>query len=133
MSKTTAEKIEIMQAFEQGEAVEFKPNDRSNWDDMDPTLNPPWDWWGTDYRIKSKPVGSGYRPFESMDEFYPHRNKWLVGKIERHYGRPVGFDDEQLYGADGVRITYSELTEHFTFEDGTPCGVLVEPTEVAAN
>ena len=50
MAKTTKEKIEIMQAYERGEKIEFKRND-GKWHDV---LIPTWDWLNTDYRVKSK-------------------------------------------------------------------------------
>lgn len=48
--KTTKEKIEIMQAYEKGEKIEFKRND-GKWHDA---FIPTWDWLNTDYRVKSK-------------------------------------------------------------------------------
>lgn len=60
MAKTTKEKIEVMQAFEDGEAVE--KYDDGGWKDYNERhpswslgVSPVWDWGGYDYRIKPKP------------------------------------------------------------------------------
>jgi len=51
--KTLKEKIEVMQAAEDGAEIEFMQNGFDNWQD---TLGDPvWSWPGNDYRIKPKP------------------------------------------------------------------------------
>ena len=54
--KTTKEKIEIMQAYERGEKIEFKRYDGKwqedkKWYDV---CIPAWDWLHADYRVKSE-------------------------------------------------------------------------------
>ena len=53
---TLKEKIEVMQAFERGEEIEYryKIEDQDIWGYTDPT-QPSWDWDSYDYRIKTKP------------------------------------------------------------------------------
>lgn len=48
---TTAEKIEVMQAFERGEAIECRQG--FGWEG--PVTSPSWDWSRIDYRIATKP------------------------------------------------------------------------------
>ena len=47
--KTTAEMIEVTQAFERGEKIECKSE---NSDDWLINRNPKWDWHSWDYRVK---------------------------------------------------------------------------------
>lgn len=48
--KTTAEMIEVMQAFERGEAIEGRVN--QNNDAWETVSSPGWDWYYYDYRVK---------------------------------------------------------------------------------
>lgn len=48
---TTAEKIEVMQAFERGEAIECSQG--FGWEG--PVTYPIWDWSRIDYRLKPIP------------------------------------------------------------------------------
>jgi hypothetical protein len=51
--KTTAEKIAVMQAFEDGKEIQFRNNSRpDSWIDCP---NPAWNWEMTDYRVKPEP------------------------------------------------------------------------------
>lgn len=47
--KTTKEMIEIMEWFDNGGEVEYRHRD---WDTWSKTINPIWDWYEYDYRIK---------------------------------------------------------------------------------
>lgn len=48
--KTTQEKVQVMLAYDQGTACEYKQNHESAWDELYGT--PDWDWTHFDYRIK---------------------------------------------------------------------------------
>lgn len=48
MAKSTAEMIEVMQAYERGEKIELKMYNAKNWG---PSNKPLWSWSGFDYRI----------------------------------------------------------------------------------
>ena len=50
---TLREKIEVMEAFERGEEIEFSVENQNVWDYSD---NPAWNWRDCVYRIKPKPV-----------------------------------------------------------------------------
>lgn len=56
MAKTTAEKIEVMQAFERGEEVQYKHRDNLAWGTLLPLsqAEPIWDWSEFEYRLKPK-------------------------------------------------------------------------------
>ena len=51
MSKTTQEMIELMQAYVNGETIEFKLKSSEDWMRVD---DPSWDWIDCDYRVKAK-------------------------------------------------------------------------------
>ena len=51
MSKTTQEMIEIMQAYANGESIEFKLSSQADWRRV---ADPSWDWCDCDYRVKAK-------------------------------------------------------------------------------
>lgn len=56
MAKTTAEKIEIMQALQRGEEVQYKHCDNTAWGTLLPLsqAEPLWDWSEFEYRLKPK-------------------------------------------------------------------------------
>lgn len=70
--KTTAEKIEVMQAYERGEEIEysvpFSGLDFAKWDFPH---EPNWNWERCDYRVKPKPVTTTlyYCIYKKGDEF----------------------------------------------------------------
>ena len=47
---STADKIKVMQAFLEGEEIEFRINEG----DWQPNVNPVWNWGIYDYRVKEK-------------------------------------------------------------------------------
>lgn len=51
--KTTAEMIEVMQAFEDGKTIECLPEHSKQWVDVRSVC---WNWSRFDYRIKPEPV-----------------------------------------------------------------------------
>ncbi|WP_017907545.1 hypothetical protein [Xanthomonas sp. SHU 199] len=52
--KTTAEMIEVMQAFERGDEVEIRRLGRPDWEPMIKTSIPVWNTSKFDYRIKPR-------------------------------------------------------------------------------
>lgn len=64
-----------------------------------------------------------YRPFASVEEFKPHRHRWLVSKqVASHFMR-VGWFNDYGAGPSDRDMTYEMLFDQFTFDDGSPCGV----------
>ena len=70
--KTTKEMIEVMQACERGEQIEFCYTDEviKVWEDTNG--KPLWNWGDTDYRVKPKPK---YVPFDTAEEFFAAQRK----------------------------------------------------------
>ncbi len=62
MSKTTQEKIAVMQAYEDGAEIESRRLDAYVWLS---TPHPDWDWGCVDYRIKQTPKVTKYLCYES--------------------------------------------------------------------
>ena len=126
--KTTKEMIEVMQAYERGEQIECK----KLWVESDlfwrEVENPSWNWYGYDYRIKTKPK---YVPFDTAEEFLAaqrvHGNVSICSGRKQAYinacGRVVIILDEKIYSY----LTLDDLFSYeYKFSDGTPCGKEVE-------
>jgi len=108
--------LPIVEALAQGKTIQALHN--GVWHDVScPALNLAPEV----YRIKPQPT---YRPFASVDEFKPHRDKWIktisVGGCQSRIFKvePKGVQIIGRYVAWGV------LFDEYEFEDGTPCGIL---------
>ena len=97
--KTTKEKIEVMQAYERGEQIQFL-NINNDWKD---TESPTWNWCIYDYRVKPKPK---YVQFETADEF--------LAALRKHGIFFVNVESK-IYSLQDV------FANHNFFDDGTPC------------
>jgi hypothetical protein len=63
-----------------------------------------------------------YRPFANAAEFEPYRDRWIVNPGSGTYRRI------ELYGDEGAMgMSWEGLFRNRTFDDGSPCGVKVEP------
>jgi len=70
--KSLKEKIEVMQAYLDGEKIEHRMDDTGEWKDV---YNAPYFQWGEwDYRIKPKPMEIWVNIYADGDIF-GHRNK----------------------------------------------------------
>lgn len=65
-----------------------------------------------------------YRPFANAKEFEPHRERWLL-ENGCTFCRVLRYEDGGLWLASGFFSWYGTL-QTLTFDDGTPCGELVE-------
>lgn len=131
--KTLNEKIEIMQACQRGEQIEFMDCSRE-WKD---TPNPIWDWAKTDYRVKPKPK---YVPFETAEEFLEAQRKHGEGLISiyddcvmKAHNISITLDGlvydhtEKIDGSNCLCIgDLEDLLVDYNFADGTSCGKEVE-------
>lgn len=119
--KTIQEMINVMQAYDRGEQIEFKECD-GKWHD---TPTPIWNWSQTDYRVKPK---TKYIPFDTAEEFLEaqRNNGYLVsnkGKLLEAYinGRDTVIISDP-YSRVFELISLSDLFRNYGFKDGTPCG-----------
>ena len=124
--KTTKEMIEVMQACERGEQIEFCYTDEVIKVWQDTNGKPLWNWGDTDYRVKPKPK---YVPFETAEEFITaQRNKGNV-IINKGSGTKYNIFINASNTVYLVNIysfnflsTLKKIFDEFTFTDGTPCG-----------
>jgi len=71
------------------------------------------------------PPAPKYRPFANAEEFKPHRDRWIVDKMDGELLRCVKVFSGRasmatIYGC----ISMTDAFNRFEFEDGTPFGVL---------
>ena len=123
--KTVHEMIQIMQAYERGERIEFKQYDGKwledkRWHDAQ---YPAWDWVHADYRIKPKPE---FRPFKSGDEFLKaqkeHGTKTSTGELLFINSDNTIYLDGWSIGLGSGKCGFDCLFKNYKFADGTPCG-----------
>lgn len=131
---TTKEKIEVMQAFEDGKKIQCLSKFADHWIDC---YSPLWNWYICDYRIK--PEESTYRPYkdtEEMVEDFVKRTGKTYSKMDMpliyvkykkancKYLINTFYDD--LVEFDGSVYTLVNLYSDYTYLDGSPLGKLVE-------
>ena len=137
--KTTKEMIEVMQAYERGEQIEFI-YEGIEWCNAS---NPAWDWNHFDYRVKPK---TKYVPFDTAEEFLAAQRKHGEGLIS--IGNSAPTDDILLFKAIDISIkldgsvyehrenkwgnyceylgNLKDLFVKYKMADSTPCGKEVE-------
>ena len=131
--KDIDEMIEVMQAYKNGEQIEFCYTDEviKVWEDTNG--KPLWNWGDTDYRVKPKPK---YVPFETAEDFLEAQN--LHGQVIIQYVNKEKTVFNQFYayvnnlgkiilygGGDTVRLlTLKQLffDDYYFDNDLTPCG-----------
>lgn len=125
--KTTKEKIEVMQAYERGEQIEFCYNDENIklWENTDG--EPLWNWEDADYRVKPK---TKYVQFDTAEEFleaqrkhgitlFNTKEKVICYCFVNGYDLVCATNDDHTY----KNYTLREIFENFYFfNDGKPCG-----------
>lgn len=75
--------------------------------------------------VEPEPAKPTYRPFESMAEFMPYRDRWLFSEMKLML-RVVDICDHGVRFHYGFLVTWDELFAFYTLENGEPCGVKVE-------
>lgn len=130
---TTKEMIEVMQAYERGEQIEYRMKtipENNEWVTM--TQEPEWNWTEFEYRVKPKPT---YRPYKNAGEFLKaqwEHGMYLRDKVSRELVIPLCVNDYRVILPDnGQELTakyflYVNLLDCFVWQDGTPCGVKEE-------
>lgn len=130
---TTKEIIEVMQAYERGEQIEYRVKAfmcDDEWILMD-FEEPEWDFVEYDFRVKPKP---DYRPYENAQEFLQAQKEHGMNirlKGCNYYRLPLYITDTligvQCPQSDGsvvsIDASYEDLLRDCTWQDGTPCGI----------
>lgn len=137
MVKTTAKKIEIMRAYEEGKRIEC--NGGFGWKEWILPQEPVWDWGKNNYRVKEEPK---FRPYENTEEMIndfcersgAKRSKMGEPFIWVKLKNPalkelkiremvVGVTTKEVaIGNGNEEYNMDELFETYTFLDGSPCG-----------
>lgn len=127
----TAECIKVMQAYTNGEIIEEKrlSFDSTEWVE---SIDPTWQWYKFDYRIKPRPK---YRPFKNAEECWEEMLK------HQPFGWVKNIEFEKYFLIDEVTSIFSDAQIHIsayegknwnsfstvfynnTFADGTPFGI----------
>jgi hypothetical protein len=79
------------------------------------------------YKIAPEPK---YRPFKNAEEFAPYRDKWVLNKIRNGTARITAFNDVGFFAPECF-FEWSNAFEKFTFEDGSPFGILDNDEEMS--
>lgn len=129
---TTKEMIEVMQAYERGEQIEYMTEGSTQWRGTD---RPVWNFSTCAYRVKPK---STYRPYKNADEFLQAQKEhgmYIRPKNNAdRYELPTSICDGMvvflLPTSDGrvysIYYHHDNLLADKVWQDGTPCGVKEE-------
>lgn len=123
---TTKEMIEVMQAYERGEQIEYRIKDFMRDDEWYVQKEfPEWDWKTFDYRVKKQFT---YRPYKNIQEFLQAQKEhgiYLQEKETRCMIMPLGVNYYRVT-IPSRSYRYKQLLNTFVWQDGTPCGVKEE-------
>lgn len=121
------EQISIMKAYEDGETIERKGVEETEWESLEYVENYPFDFVMNDYRIATGPK---YRPYESAEEAFAEAKKhgfWTKSKDKRFL---CFIDSFEAAGNGDIYISHCHVgafIEKFLWlDDGSPCGVKIE-------
>lgn len=129
---TTQEKIEVMKAYAEGRKIQYRNKDGEFWMDWPYSIEPSWDWFHQDYRIKPE---NKYRPYKDTDEMIEDFKRraeiatsemslpliWVKSKAD---GYRYLLSDFGTASVDAVG--FSDLFDDYTYLDGSPCGMREE-------
>lgn len=128
---TTEQMIDVMQAYVDGEQIEFKKKEGVSeyyeWELLD--IVPSWDWHQFNYRVKPK---NTYRPYKNAEEFITGQNergKYLREKSTNNVVLPLAVNNRCVYVIRQQTlqgVLYEDLFNYYTWRDHTPCGVKEE-------
>lgn len=129
-------RIAVEQAYLNGEEIEAIDIRNQHTNEWHPCPYPVFNWDYVRYRVKPTPK---YIPFDSPEK--------VLNAIKEHgsfvkpttkplawYDRIVGITPHSVHIYDcGMASTllpsYMQFLEEYTFADGTPCGIRVEPVD----
>ncbi len=119
--KSIDEMCAVMQAFKEGKTIEELYDRDTEWKVVETPL---WNFHNYQYRVKPEPK---YVPYDSVSEV--ERNKWVRKKDGPNVLRVISAINtytNEVYVTVYRWCTIKEFFEEFEYEDGTPCGKLVE-------
>ena len=121
-----SEQIAIMNAYEDGNTIEWKHYGETEWKSIEHVENYLFDFVANEYRIKPFPK---YRPYESVEEAFNEAKKhgfWMQN-VDRMYLRFIdGFHitkNNDIYLCD---YCADDILDMFVWhDDDSPCGVKI--------
>lgn len=121
----TKKAIEVMQAYVDGETIELKYKDNEHWN-VNADIG--WNFVDFEYRVKPEPK---VRPYKNGEEFINdmmQHGPMLKHILMGHYNSISCIDKKGIYFdfAKGCIYYYEEVPKCYTWQDGTPCGIIEE-------
>lgn len=121
------EQIAVMQAFADGKEIEVCQRGANNWASA---IEPVWDWFAHDYRIKPEPKPRPYT-FEDLQAEMAKGKVVVKRKVRKSIFTIIRVCDD--YSEDGkiqlsanLKVSYETFLNDYTWLDGSPCGVIEE-------
>jgi hypothetical protein len=119
---TTKDIIKVMQAYVDGKTIQIRLSvSDDKWEDSK-AIEPNWNWYQYDYRIKPEPK---YRPLKP-EELIELKDKWLKAKNNSTVSLITDLVEFSGVVIKGTYRSLNELFNYWTYEDGTPVGKLEE-------
>ena len=129
--KDIDEMIEVMQAYKNGEQIEFCYTDEviKVWEDTNG--KPLWNWGDTDYRVKPKPK---YVPFDTPDEFLEAQRVHGEVLVDKKNGvKMTAYVNKngivacaKFFSNTWMVSSLQNILRDYRFKDGTPCGKIID-------
>lgn len=121
------ELLPIMQAFAEGDEIQYR-NNYNEWIDVKTGEGLCFTRPSSCYRIKPKPK---YRPFKNQEECWQEMHKhqpfsWIKDNEDGHYTMVTMVDDAVIRINGNNDWFLDEITNNYTFADGTPFGIKEE-------
>ena len=127
---TTKEMIEVLQAYDEGKAIEFSHKGSDDWQDA---IIPCWDWAYFNFRVKPE---KKYRPYKDTDEMITDWKARFKPKDWPNYSMPFIWVRYKATNATSlvsgyqfdcvttglIHLSLRELFYGNTYLDGSPCG-----------
>ena len=121
-----SEQIAIIKAYEDGNTIEVKRYDETEWESVNYVEHYPFDFLLNEYRIKKVPK---YRPYESVDEAFKEAEKhgfWVKSKDKHSL---FFIDSFEAAGNGDIYVGHCHvgafIEKFIWFDDCSPCGVKI--------
>ena len=121
-----SEQIAIMKAYENGNTIEQKRFDGTEWESIVYVEDFPFDFVMNEYRIKPE---DKYRHFQTIDEAFNEAKKhgfWLKHKLSGRICFLTNFLEERNTIYINSRATVCGLDDYVWLDDGSPCGIKIK-------
>lgn len=123
---TTEQKIAVMQAYVDGKQIQQQRINQNNaWKNC--VIEPFWDWYNIDYRVKPEQKLHPYNSTEEFAEAMKEHGPMLIEKSSSCYFMvSITHRHGRVILPHGISKTFQEMFDEFVWQDGTPCGIMEE-------